>query len=72
MATMAASNVTNTASLRVTKTASCAIDGVIADNRPVALGSSGGQAEVHQHHEHFGSFDSSAKIARSMTVTGAW
>jgi hypothetical protein len=34
MATMAASNVTNTASLRVTKTASCAIDGLSQTTGP--------------------------------------
>ena len=40
-ATMAASNVANTASLCASKTVSCAINGVTADNMPVAPGSSG-------------------------------
>jgi hypothetical protein len=39
--TMAASNVANTASLCVTKTVSCAINGVTTDNVPVAPGSAG-------------------------------
>ena len=68
MATMAASNVANTASLCVTKTVSCAINGVTADNMPVAQVHLARTAEVYQLYERFGSFDSSAVIARSMTV----